>query len=106
MPDILCNAGGVVVSTLNGYRDLEHFRWSLEDVNDRLKSIMLSAFKNSSGCKKKYNTTYRMGAYTLALKRLVSARKIWCFPVIPVIKATLQVIYKASPYGWKPFCIF
>ena len=44
LPDILCNAGGVVVSYFEWVQNLERLSWSLEQINERLSEIMLNAF--------------------------------------------------------------
>ena len=46
MPDILANAGGVVVSYLEWVQDLQNFFWEEEEVNRQLNTIMVRSFRD------------------------------------------------------------
>ncbi len=80
VPDILANAGGVVVSYFEWVQNLQSVSWTEEVVNDKLKSIMDPAFEAVWNITKKENTSLRNGAYLIAVKRVVDAKKaraIW-----------------------------
>ncbi|MFM9066027.1 MAG: glutamate dehydrogenase, partial [Planctomycetota bacterium] len=44
LPDILANAGGVTVSYFEWVQDTQNFSWSLDEINSRLKHIMVDAY--------------------------------------------------------------
>ena len=75
VPDILSNAGGVVVSYFEWVQNLQSYSWTLEDVNNRLKEMMDSAFEAVWDIAHEKNATLRTGAYLISLKRVVEARK-------------------------------
>lgn len=76
VPDILANAGGVVVSYFEWVQNLESFMWDIDQVNSSLKKIMVKAFDEVADASEMNHTTMRMGAYMVAIKRLVSAKNI------------------------------
>ncbi len=76
IPDFLCNAGGVTVSyfeMVQGY--YLHF-WSEKEVFASLDKIMTKAFNDTITKAKEYNTHNRMGAYIIAIQRVVGAMKL------------------------------
>lgn len=75
IPDILANEGGVIVSYFEWVQNLQSISWSLNDVNDKLFSILMNAFESVWALTQKYHVSCRMAANMLALKRLVEARK-------------------------------
>ena len=76
VPDILTNAGGVVVSYFEWVQNIQSLMWDEEEVNRTLKKIMIRAFNEVWDKKKEKNTTMRMGAYMVAIDRIVKAKKI------------------------------
>lgn len=76
VPDILANAGGVVVSYFEWVQNIESFMWDLDHVNKTLEKIMVKSFHEVVEISEDYQTSFRMGAYMSALKRLVAARNI------------------------------
>lgn len=76
VPDILANAGGVMVSYFEWVQGLQSFFWSEEEVNDRLETVMSNAFADVVRINQAEKVNMRAAAYMLALKRIASAMNI------------------------------
>ncbi len=75
VPDILCNAGGVVVSYFEWVQDLQSFFWSEGEVMDKLFRILEGAFHNTLNLARKQNLPMRTAALSLGIKRVWEAKK-------------------------------
>lgn len=73
VPDILSNAGGVVVSYFEWVQDLQCFFWDEAEVNRNLKRIMVRSFNEVWDFGQKEGVPLRLGAYMLAVSRVASA---------------------------------
>jgi len=80
VPDILANAGGVIVSYLEWNQNLHREIWTLEEVRAKLMARMTTAFNEVYSVFKEKEVTMREAAYIVALTRVVDAlmdRGIW-----------------------------
>ncbi len=73
VPDILANAGGVVVSYFEWVQDLQYFFWDEAEVNRNLKTIMVRAFAEVWDFCQERKVPLRLGAYMLAVSRVAEA---------------------------------
>ncbi len=77
VPDILANAGGVVVSYFEWVQDLERYFWDEERVNSELERIMVRAFEDVVKTKNEFGEILmRDAAMILALRRVVKALEL------------------------------
>lgn len=74
-PDILANAGGVVVSYFEWVQNLQELTWEEKDVNDTLKRVMIRAFNEVMEKSKNFSVNYRLAAYAVAVERICTAKK-------------------------------
>ena len=73
IPDILCNAGGVTVSYFEWVQDLNRDHWSENDVNEKLREIMVRSFDETLAIAEREQVNMRLAAYLLAVDRVASA---------------------------------
>lgn len=73
IPDVLANAGGVIVSYFEWVQSLQQLVWTERDVNERLREIMQRSFRETIDAKEEYNTDMRTAAYMLAVERVSDA---------------------------------
>lgn len=70
IPDILANAGGVVVSHLEWVQALSGLYWEKEQVNTELERKMVKAFKEVWDRIQKTKISFRCAAYSVAIERI------------------------------------
>jgi len=75
VPDILANAGGVVVSYLEWVQDLQVFFWDEQEVNSKLQRIMVDSFKDVWDFSHEQQVPLRLGASMRAVDKVASAAK-------------------------------
>jgi glutamate dehydrogenase (NAD(P)+) len=73
LPDVLANAGGVVVSYFEWVQGLQEYFWKEDEVNRRLHDIVTRAFDETRATVENRKTSMRMAAYGLAVQRVAEA---------------------------------
>jgi glutamate dehydrogenase (NAD(P)+) len=76
VPDVLANAGGVVVSYFEWVQGLQELFWTEGEVNERLREIVGSAFRETWDLHEERGVTLRTAAYGLAVGRVAEASTI------------------------------
>ena len=74
-PDILVNAGGVVVSYFEWVQNLQELTWEITDVNEMLEKVMKRAFGEVTAKAAAFGINYRLAAYAVAVDRICTAKK-------------------------------
>jgi glutamate dehydrogenase (NAD(P)+) len=76
IPDVLCNAGGVVVSYFEWVQDLQSFFWGETEVTDKLFRILENAYTQIVTLARKQKLPMRLAALSLGIKRVQEAKRI------------------------------
>jgi glutamate dehydrogenase (NAD(P)+) len=76
IPDVMANAGGVVVSYFEWVQNLQHFRWEEREVNDKLGTIMRRAYREVNARAKEEGIPLRDASYLVGIERVVEAARI------------------------------
>jgi glutamate dehydrogenase (NAD(P)+) len=73
LPDVLANAGGVIVSYFEWVQGLQEYFWKEDEVNAKLNDITTRAFAETWEVAQQRNITMRIAAYGLAVQRVAEA---------------------------------
>lgn len=76
VPDIVANAGGVIVSYFEWVQDVQAYLWTEDQVNQRLKEVITEAFSRVWNIAEQYKIDMRHAAYIEAVRRVVEVTKL------------------------------
>ena len=76
IPDILCNAGGVIVSYFEWVQDLQRLFWTETEVNDRLERLLEGAFVRVTGRAAERRTGYRTAAMAIGVEKVRAGKQL------------------------------
>jgi len=74
IPDILCNAGGVVVSYFEWVQDLQQLFWTEPEVRDRLNRVLERAFQAVMARSERDRVPHRTAALAIGVERVQKAK--------------------------------
>lgn len=75
IPDVLCNAGGVIVSYFEWLQNLQNFYWERDEVMKKLFAILDKAKDSVEFQKRKFKFSRRLAALTLGIGRVAEAKQ-------------------------------
>ena len=75
IPDILCNAGGVIVSYFEWVQDVQQFFWNETEVMDKLFRILEHAFTTVTKRAREAKIPHRVAAMAVGVERVLAAKK-------------------------------
>ena len=75
VPDVICNAGGVIVSYFEWVQDFDSYFWNLDLINDRLDKILIDALANIWETAEQQRVPLRTAAFIVACTRVLMARE-------------------------------
>ena len=70
IPDVLCNAGGVIVSYFEWLQNKRSEFWTLDEVDRKLRRLLLTAYARVRDAATEFDCDWRTAAYVVALRRL------------------------------------
>jgi len=73
IPDVLANAGGVVVSYFEWVQDLQNFFWTEDEINHKLRDILVKAFHQVLDMSRKHGIDMRLAALMIGIDRVARA---------------------------------
>jgi glutamate dehydrogenase (NAD(P)+) len=76
VPDIVANAGGVLVSYFEWTQNIQQHRWQLEKVNEELESMLCGAFGVVRHRAEREETSLRSAAFMVGVERVVEALRL------------------------------
>jgi glutamate dehydrogenase (NAD(P)+) len=76
IPDILCNAGGVIVSYFEWVQDLQNYFWTETQINRRLKQVLIRAFREVYAEVRRNQVDMRTAALMLGVRRVAKGTQV------------------------------
>jgi glutamate dehydrogenase (NAD(P)+) len=73
IPDVLANAGGVIVSYFEWVQDLQNFFWTEDEINKKLRAILTRSFYEVLDMSRKENVDMRLAALMIGVERVARA---------------------------------